>query len=228
MDPAVWLMVESRLVGSICEVEATGFDLTRIRPARALAGWSRTMSLVVTPAPALPSVPASTLLAWHIRALRSWDLPCDEPEALAGGRIEWADPGPRIDLASWATTPATRVLFLVQTLAGAVVGVFANCPLSAGFGRRDPALKSAIFVLEHPTGKQQKWQLRDPNCAIVVTERFLRIGPGFSVDALAYLSCHRAPEFEMTDVDAGFISLRSTRRNGWSIDQILRWELWGV
>jgi hypothetical protein len=42
LDEAVELMVEDRLVGALCEVEATGFDLARMRPARALhAGTGR-------------------------------------------------------------------------------------------------------------------------------------------------------------------------------------------
>jgi hypothetical protein len=63
LDRAVELMVEERLVGALCAVEATGFDLTRTRPARALACWNRTLSLVAIPAPALPS----TLLGMFVR-----------------------------------------------------------------------------------------------------------------------------------------------------------------
>jgi hypothetical protein len=37
LDGTVELMVEERLVGALCGVEAMGFDLTRTRPARALS-----------------------------------------------------------------------------------------------------------------------------------------------------------------------------------------------
>jgi hypothetical protein len=130
LDQAVELMVENRLVGALCEVEATGLDLTRIRPARALARWSRTSSLATIPTPSLPSVPASTLLAWHVRVLRSWEIPCDEPNALTNGRVVWADPEPRIDSCSWMRASAEGMLFLGQTLDGVVFGFFANCPPS--------------------------------------------------------------------------------------------------
>jgi hypothetical protein len=83
LDEAVELMVKTWVVGALCELEATGFDLTRTPPARALSRWSRALSLVVIPTPSLPSVPVPTLLAWHIDALRSWDAPCDAPEGLA-------------------------------------------------------------------------------------------------------------------------------------------------
>jgi hypothetical protein len=114
------------------------------------------MSLVAIPTPSLRSVSASSLLAWHVRVLRSWEIPCDEPKALTNGRVVWADPGPRIDFGSWMKAVAQRVLFLGQTLDGVVLGFFANCPLSGEDEGEDQALKSAIFVLEHPTGEQRK------------------------------------------------------------------------
>jgi hypothetical protein len=89
LDRAVELMVDDRLVGAVCEVEAAGFDLTRTRPARALARWSRTTRRVVRFMPSFRSVPASTLLAWHGRVLRSWDIPGDAPGALAIGQVVW-------------------------------------------------------------------------------------------------------------------------------------------
>jgi hypothetical protein len=124
------------------------------RPARALHRWSRTMSLAASPAPFVPSAPASTLLAWHVRALRSWDIPCDAPEALVSGRIESAGPAPGVDLLAMIKGSAQRVLFLGQAgqADGVVFGLFANCPLSGDARGRDPALKSAFLALEHPHG----------------------------------------------------------------------------
>jgi hypothetical protein len=43
-------------------------------------------------------------------------------------------------------------------------------------GGRDPALKSAIFVLEHPTGEQREWQVRVPNYDVMLSEEALKIG----------------------------------------------------
>jgi hypothetical protein len=187
------------------------------------------MSLVTIPTPSLPSVPGSALLAWHIRALRRWDIPCDEPEALATGRVEWSEATPRIDVCALDWTPAKRVLFLVQAgHEGVVFGFFANCPFSGEMGGRDPALKSAIYMLEHPTGEQRKWQLQNPNYAITVTERRLLFGAGFWVSANGWLYSGRAPEFGLTEVDASFICLRPTDNRGWSRTQIIRWELWSV
>jgi hypothetical protein len=165
LDRAVELIVEDRLVGALCEVEATGFDLTRTRPARALSCWGRTVSLAAIPTPSHPSVPASTLLAWHFHALRRWGIPFDKPKALAGGQAEWADPAPRIDLSSLKRVRAKRMLFLGQTLGGEVFGAFANRPLSRHVRGRDPALTSAIFVLEHPTGEQRRWHCAEPGRA---------------------------------------------------------------
>jgi hypothetical protein len=230
LDRAVELMVEDHLVGALCEVEATGFDLTGRRPARALASWGRTMSLVAAPAPALPSVPVSTLLAWHVRALRSWDIPCDAPEALASGRVEKADPGPRIDFSSMTKTPAGRVLFIGQAgqYDGIVFGFFANCPLAGAVRGRDPALKSVIFVLEHPTGEQRKWQLRDPDYDITMREGCLWYGDGFCVHPFGFLRSGPAPEFGMTEVEASFVTLKPADSDGWSLAQTDRWELWSV
>jgi hypothetical protein len=228
LDRAVELMVDDRLVGAVCEVEAAGFDMTRTRPARALARWSRTMWRVVRLMPSFRSVPASTLLAWHVRELRNWDIPCDTPGALAMGQVVWVDPAPRIDLLSLTTGPAKRVLFLGQTLDGVVFGTFTNCPLSGGVQRMDRALKSAIFVLEHPTGQQRKWRLQNPHCAIGVTERFLCVGAGFCVGAVGFLYVGRAREFGMTEVDASFIGLAPAVRGVWSAAQNDRWELWSV
>jgi hypothetical protein len=228
LDEAVELMVENRLVGALCEVEATGFDLKRTRRARALAGWNRTMSLAAIPTPSLPSVPASTLLAWHVVLLRSWEIPCDEPRAFANGRVVWADPEPRIDLCSWMKASAKRVLFLTQTLDGVVFGFFANCPLSGEVAAEDPALKSAIFVLEHPTGEQRKWQVQVPNYDVILSEEGLELGAGLCIDTDGCLDICPAPEFGMTEVDSSFITLRPADDDGWSSIQILRWELWSV
>jgi hypothetical protein len=228
LDLAVEQMVEYRLVGALCEVEATGFDLRRMRPARALSRWSRTTSLAVIPMPSLPSVSPSTLLAWHIRTLRSWNVSCDEPKALASGRVDWADPAPRIDLASMTTTPAKRVLFLAQAVGGVVVGAFANCPLSRDVRGRDPALRSAVFVLEHPAGEQRKWQLQDADYEVTVSREDLSFGAGFGVDVFGYLDIGSAREFDMTEVDASFICLRLADKHGWCYTQIICWELLSV
>jgi hypothetical protein len=228
LDRAVEMMVEDRLVGALCEVESTGFDFTRTRSARALSRWSRTRSLVTIPTPSLPTVPASTFLAWHLRALGSWDIPCDEPEAIANGRVEWGDPAPRMDVSSFTKSHAKRVLFVGQKPGGVVFGAFANCPLARGVRGRDPDLRSAICVLEHPTGEQRKWQLQNPNCIITVSERFVWFGAGFCVDAFGYLHCGLAAEFGMTEADTGFVSLKPVGNDGWSLTPILRWELWSV
>jgi hypothetical protein len=228
LDVAVELMVENRLVGALCEVEATGFDLKRTRPARALSCWDRTTSLVIMPTPSLPSVPASTLLAWHVRALRGWDIPCDAPEALANEQVVWAATAPRIDFSLLTKEPAKRVLLVGQTLNGVVFGFFANNPLVGAIRRRDPALKSTIFVLEHPTEEQRKWQLQDPNYDVLVNERWLRFGAGFCVDAVGCLHIGRAPEFGMTELDASFICLKPTGQSEWSHTEVICWELWSV
>jgi hypothetical protein len=228
LDEAVELMVEDRLVGAPCEVEAMGFDLTRTRPARALSRWSRTVSLAAIPMPSLPSVPASTLLAWQLGALRSWDIPCDAPKALAHGEVDWGEAAPRIDFSSLAKALAKRVLFLTQTQGGVVFGFFANCPLSGAVRGSDPAPNSAIFVLEHPTGEQRRWQLQEPNCEITVNEEFLWFGAGLLVHAVGCLFNGRAPEFGMTEVDAGFVSLKWAWHEGRFMSRILRWEVWSV
>jgi hypothetical protein len=231
LDEAVELMIEERLVGAHCEVEAPGFDLTRTRPARALARWIRTMSLVAIPTPSLPSVPASTLLAWHVRSLRSWEIPCDGPKALANGRVMWANPKPRIDSCSWMKASAKRALFLAQTLEGVVVGFFANCPLSGDAVVEDPALKSAIVVFEHPTGEQRKWQVQVPNYHVMLSEGGLELGgrgAGLCIAASGYLSTCPAPQFGVTEADASFITPRPADNHGWSWTEIRRWELWSV
>jgi hypothetical protein len=227
LERAVELLVEDRLVWALCEVEATGFDLTRPRPARALSRWGRTMSFVTTPTPSLPSVPVSTLFAWHVGTLRSWVVPCDRPEADASGLFEWADPTPRIDLVSLTRVLAKRVLFLGQTQSGVLFGFFAYCEPSSFLWRSDPDLKSSIFVLEHPTGEQRKWRVRIP-CAFGLNEEFLWFGPGFGVDASGHLHCGPTPEFGMTEGDVSFLCLDRPIRDGWSRTQVDRWELWVV
>jgi hypothetical protein len=124
--------------------------------------------------------------------------------------------------------PASHVLFLGQTHDGVVFGFHANCPLSGDVRRRDPALKSAIFVLEHPTGEQRKWQLQDANYDVSLSEEFLDVGVGFSVDSLGWLYCGQAPEFGMMEEDASFISVRPAGHEEWLLAQIDRWELWSV
>jgi hypothetical protein len=228
LDDAVELICDRRFVGALCEVEATGFDLTRARPARALARWSRTVSLVTIPTPSFPSVPASRLLAWHVGALRHWDIPCDEPEALASGRFTWANLEAQGDLSSFARATAKRVLFLAQLQGGVVLGFFANCPVSVDGGGRDPALKSAIFVLEHPTGEQRKWRLQNPNYPSRVDETFVWFGTGLFVYAVGGLLMRSAPEFGITEVDASFVSLKPAGDGGWFFARIDRWELWSV
>jgi hypothetical protein len=47
---------------------------------------------------------------------------------------------------------AQRVLSLAQIRGGVVFGFFANCPPPGAVRVDDPALESAIFLLEHPTG----------------------------------------------------------------------------
>jgi hypothetical protein len=109
LNVAVELVIEKRFTGALCGVDATGFGLTRTRPARALARWSRTMSLAAILTPSLPPVPPSMLLAGHVSSLPSWEIPCDEPNAMATGRAAWADSTSRIDISSWAEMPADRV-----------------------------------------------------------------------------------------------------------------------
>jgi hypothetical protein len=186
------------------------------------------MSLVVTPTPSLPSVPASTLLAWHLRVLRSWDIPCDAPEALANGQVEWTNPAPRIDLALMTKMPVERALLLAQAWGGVVFGAFANCPLCRGVPGRDPEMKSAIFVLEHPTGEQRKWHLQNGNYEVMASEDDLWFGTGFCIDNAGFLHSGRAPEFGMTEVDASFICLEGADDDGWAATQIDHWELWSV
>jgi hypothetical protein len=228
LDEAVEVMVENRLVGALCEVEATGFDLTRTRPARALAHWSRTVSTVTIPTPSLPSVPASTFLAWHVRELRDWDIPCDEPKSLASGGTLWGGSLPGSDFSSLMRAPPERVLFLGQTPEGVVFGGFANCRLSRVVRVEDPSLRSAIFVLEHPTGRQRKWQLRNPSYDATVDEECMWLGVGLLICAVGGLLIGSAPEFGMTEVDASFVSLKPCASDGWSLAGIDRWELWSV
>jgi hypothetical protein len=91
---------------------------------------------------------------------------------------------------------------------------FANCPLSGAVRRRDPTLQSAIFVLEHATGEQRKWQLQDPNYCVAVWNEYMAFGTGLSVCDLGYLWSRSAPEFGMTDADASFISLKRIGTGG--------------
>jgi hypothetical protein len=74
-----------------------------------------------------------------------------------------------------------RSLLLAQLQGGVVLGIFANCPLSDPVAS-DPALKSAIFVLEHPTGEQRKWQAQVPNYDVMLNEEGLELGAGLCVD----------------------------------------------
>jgi hypothetical protein len=226
LDEAVELMVGNRLVGALCKIEATGFDLTRTRPARALASWNRTMSLVATPTPSLPSVHTATLLAWHVGVLRDWDIPCDEPKALASRGVIWAESGPADDFSSLTKSLHKRVLFLAQLQGGVMLGLFANLPLVGRFGR-DRALKSAIFVLEHPTGEQRKWQLQKPSYRVRLDGKRVYFGKGLSVYAAGGVWIRSAPEFGMRE-DASFISLKPADGGGWSFACIDRWELWSV
>jgi hypothetical protein len=221
------MMVENRLVGALCEVEATGFDLTRTRPARALARWNWTMSLVTVPTPSIPWVPPSTLLGWHVGVLRSWDIPCDELAALGNGRIEWIWSGPRKDFSSLVSSPVERVLFLAQTFDGVAFGFFANGPLSGPVGR-DPALKSVIFVLEHPTGEQRKWQLQNPLYGVTMGEEYLLFATGLWIESCGLLLGGCAPQFGMTEVDASFITMMPPGQGGFSSARMSRWEVWSL
>jgi hypothetical protein len=168
------------------------------------------------------------LLAWHVGALRSWEIPCDEPKALANGRVVFDDPEPRIDFSSWMKASAKRVLLIGQTFDGVVFGFFANCPLSGEGGGRDPALKSAIFVLEHPTGEQRKWQAQVPDYDVMLSEEGLELGAGLYFDPNGQLYTGPAPEFGMTEVDASFVTLKPPNDDGWPWAQIIHWELWSV
>jgi hypothetical protein len=125
--------------------------------------------------------------------------------------------------------PPKRVLFLAQTVDGVVFGFFANCPLSGEGGGRDPALKSALFVLDHPTFEQRKWQLQNPNYrARAFADKCVCFGTGLMVTANGGLMIAPAPEFGMTEVDASFVSLRPASKDGRSFGRIVRWELWSV
>jgi hypothetical protein len=92
--------------------------------------------------------------------------------ALANGHVDWGEPAPRIEFAS-LTRAIAPVLLVAQVEGGVVVGFLAKCPLLGAVRGRDPALKSAIFVLEHPTREQRKWQLQSPICEAAVNDRFL-------------------------------------------------------
>jgi hypothetical protein len=109
---------------------------------------------------------------------------------------------------------AEHVLFLGQTLEGVVFGSFANSSLSGDVQRSGPALRSAIFVVEHPTGGQRNWQPQDANYAITVCKKDLWVGTGFCVDASGFVLAGRAPEFGMGEVDASFITLRPAMNGG--------------
>jgi hypothetical protein len=227
LERGVELLVEDRLVWALCEVEAARFDLTRPRSARALSRWTRTMRFATIPTLSLPSVPVSTMFAWHVGTLRSWIALCDRPEAFASGRIEWADPAPRSDLASLSRVLTKRVLFLGQTQSGVVFGFFAYREPSSFLWRNDPDWKSSIFVLEHPTGEQRRWRIRTPG-AVGLNEMYLWFGSGFGVDACGHLQCGPTPEFGMTEGDVSFLCLDRPIRDGWSYTQVDRWELWVV
>jgi hypothetical protein len=84
-------------------------------------------------------------------------------------------------------------------------------------------LKSAIFVFEHPTGEQRKWQLQNPNCEIDVNDEFLWFGEGLLIG-----TDWKRADFGMTELDAGFISLQPAGNDGWSAARMLRMEPWGV
>jgi hypothetical protein len=140
----------------------------------------------------------------------------------------WVDPEPRIDFCSWIKASAKRVLVLGQTLDGVVFGFFVNCPLSGDLGLEDTALESAIFILEHPTGEQRKWQVQDPSYDVMLSKDGLDLGAGLCINTSGWLCIGHAPEFGMTEEDASLISLKPADDDGRSCAVIVRWELWSV
>jgi hypothetical protein len=119
-------------------------------------------------------------------------------------------------------------LLLGQALGEIVFGAFANCPLARDVGGGDPALKSSVFILEHPTGEQRKWQLQNANYEVTVREGFWWFGTGFCVGAFGDMGSRCAPEFGRTEDDARFICLDPIDEHGWASTQIISWELWSV
>jgi hypothetical protein len=102
------------------------------------------------------------------------------------------------------TATPNGVLLLGQGQGGVVFGAFANCPLIHGVSGKGRTLNSTIFVLEHPTGEQRKWELRNIYYTIRLNERFLWFGTGLGVSAIGFLHTGSAPEFGRTE--AGGVS----------------------
>jgi hypothetical protein len=121
-------------------------------------------------------------------------------------------------------------VFLGQTEQqdGVVFGLFANCPLLGGVRRVDPDVQSAVFVLEHPTEEQRKWQLQNPNYDLTVRGAFLWFRADFCVHVAGFMHARDAPESGMSTVYTRFMSLKPPGPSGWSLAQIERWELWRV
>jgi hypothetical protein len=89
-------------------------------------------------------------------------------------------------------------------------------------------LKSAIFVLEHPTGEQRKWQLQNQDYPAIVDKECVYFGTGLEIYGAGWLFTRPAPEFGMTEGDASFITQDQPDDHGLSLTQIIRWELWSV
>jgi hypothetical protein len=209
---------------AICEIEATGFDLCRMRPARALARWANAKIPVTPPRSDLPP---STIVAWHIDKLTEWGIPTADPRLLDSGRILSSDPLRRIEFG--LLKDAAGLVTLVQTVEGVVLGAFTPSLNRGDAAVSDPTLRTAVFVLEHPSGEQRVWRIRDPADAFRLTADVIGFGGAVLITYMGGVCCRARPSMSLTAEDARFMSAggRFEQRFDW-LTRALRWEFWDV
>jgi hypothetical protein len=223
VDEAVETIADRCCAEAICTVEAAGFDLGRMRPARALARWANAKIPVVSPGSGLPP---STFAAWHVEILSGWGIPTVDARPLGSGRVEWAGPLHRIDLGP--LKDAAGLIMIFQTVSGVVTGVFTPCQNPGGDYVPDSTLTTAMFVLEHPSGEQRLWRSRGPLNAFVPDPTFVSFDDAVVVMSSGHLGCRARPSMGLTTEDARFVCSGGIERAGHCMAGVLRWEYWRV
>jgi hypothetical protein len=228
-DEAIEFLVRYRLAEAICEVEAAGFDCRRRRPARAFARWVEARIPVLLPEPVPESVPASSLLAWHVGQLRECDIMCEAPGSRGSGLINSNDPRRHIDFTAFQGV--RRLLVLVETVAGVVVGGFANCELGFMCFPSDPELRTAILRLEHPEVGPQSWRLNVPFFAAGLMNWEVTFGRGMTLREPGLLLAAATRDFALMEKDAYSLAGEGREadrkgRDGWWVARVRRWEAW--
>jgi hypothetical protein len=223
LDHAVEILAVRCSAAAICAVGATGFDLDRMRPARALARWANAKIPVASPS---SGGSASTFIAWHINRLSELGMPAVGPRLLGSGRVDWADVRPRIEFGPLRDVPGLIAIF--QTMDGVVLGAFTPCRNPGGAEVPDPTLKTTVFVLEHPSGEQRFWTIRDPANGFGLDPLCVSFGDAFAVTWSGYLLCAARPSMSFTAYDAQFMCAGGREQDGVWRAGITRWEFWGV